>query len=142
MHASRIWSGVYFCSVALLVALILYPVRSGPVRLLMVGSLVVVVVGACFWIRNRQARAVAFCLVLLASLAMAVLPGRAAHQAQLQAQYVQALRSYEGDNYVWGGENSRGVDCSGIVRAAWIDAQVHLGIKTANPRLMRSALST
>ncbi|MBI3986575.1 MAG: C40 family peptidase [Lentisphaerae bacterium] len=29
---------------------------------------------------------------------------------------VQCLRRYEGTLYVWGGENRRGIDCSGLVR--------------------------
>ncbi len=50
-------------------------------------------------------------------------------------RFVAALRGYEHTPYVWGGETGRGIDCSGLVRAALIDAQVRAGRPGAALRL-------
>ena len=54
---------------------------------------------------------------------------------------MRALKSYEGTPYVWGGENRRGIDCSGLIRSAMIDANWQRGLKTCNPALLRQAFS-
>jgi hypothetical protein len=41
---------------------------------------------------------------------------------------------------VWGGENRIGIDCSGIVRCGWTDANLRYGIRTANPEPVRQAI--
>ncbi len=54
------------------------------------------------------------------------------------------LQRYEGVSlvsYVYGGENSRGVDCSGLVRAAMVRSLTENGIASLNPSLLRSAFS-
>jgi hypothetical protein len=141
MRSKRIGAGLYFCSVALLLALLIFPIRSGLVRLLIVSSAAAVLIGPVIWIRNARLRFALPGVLLLTILAIALLPGKQGNPAELRTQFVKALRRYEGNRYVWGGENGRGVDCSGIVRAAWIDAQFRLGIKTTNPRFLRNALS-
>ena len=141
MHLRRILAGTHFCLGALLIALLVYPIRSGGIRLLIVCSASAFLIGLSMWIRNRRVRWGFLGILLLTGLAIAFLPGKSVDQTRLRAEYVGALRRYEGDRYVWGGENGRGVDCSGIVRAAWIDSQFRLGIKTGNPRLIRGAMS-
>src|SRR5438874_1469392 len=141
MRLRRILAGIHFSLGALLMALLVYPIRSGGIRLLIVCSASAVLIGLSMWIRNRRVRWGFLGILLLAGLAIALLPGESVDQARLRTQYVDALRRYEGHRYVWGGENGRGVDCSGIVRAAWIDSQLRLGSKTGNPRLIRSAMS-
>ncbi|MFN2599036.1 MAG: NlpC/P60 family protein, partial [Pyrinomonadaceae bacterium] len=51
----------------------------------------------------------------------------------MRRAYIASLESYEGTRYVWGGENSRGIDCSGLVRRGLINADFHEGVVTANP---------
>jgi hypothetical protein len=126
---------------ALFIALLVYPIRSGVVRMLIICSASVIVIGLSMWIRNLRVRGGVWGGLLLTSLAIAFLPGKSVDQARLREEYVSALRCYDGDRYVWGGENGRGVDCSGIVRAAWIDAQFRSGIETGNLRLIRRAMS-
>ena len=141
MSSKRIATGLYFCCAALLIGLLIYPVRSGPVRLLIVVSAVVAVCGAPFFLRSKAARVVVLGMIALFCVAIAFLPGRSANPAELKSAYLKALRRYEGTRYVWGGENSRGVDCSGIVRAAWFDGQLRVGLSSANPQFVRDALS-
>lgn len=141
MRLRRILAGIHFCLGALLIVLLIYPIRSGGIRLLIVFRASAFLIGLSMWIRNWRVRCGFLGILLLTGLAIAFLPGKSVDQTRLRAQYVDALRRYEGHGYVWGGENGRGVDCSGIVRAAWIDSQLRLGIKTGNPRLIRGATS-
>jgi energy-coupling factor transporter transmembrane protein EcfT len=141
MRPKRIWVGLYFCCVALLLALLVFPIRSGLVRLLIVFSGAVVLFGAFVWIRTLRLRFALAGVLILIILAIALLPGKQGNPTELRTEFVRALRRYKGNRYIWGGENGRGVDCSGIVRTAWIDAQLRSGIKTANPRLLRNAVS-
>ena len=87
------------------------------------------------WLRNL---ALALSLVLLCSL---VCPGRTSDPPAVRERYVDSLRSYEGARYVWGGENRLGVDCSGLVRKALINANYIEGLSTLNPSLLRNGIS-
>ena len=61
--------------------------------------------------------------------------------AVLREDYLVALRRYEGVKYVWGGENARGIDCSGLIRRGLIDAMFWRGIRSAEPALVRKAIA-
>lgn len=141
MQPRRGLIGLYGLCVALLIALSIYPVRSGAVRLLIAGCVIASTVGAPLFLRRKSAKAFLLGLIALLCAFVVLLPGRPVHAEQLRTKYVEALSHYVGGRYVWGGENARGVDCSGIVRAAWFDAQIQLALKTANVQLLRQALS-
>ena len=57
-----------------------------------------------------------------------MLPGRPMDRDELRGIYVRNLASFEGVPYVWGGESSRGIDCSGFPRRAWRDALLSYGM--------------
>jgi cell wall-associated NlpC family hydrolase len=58
---------------------------------------------------------------------------------RLRARFVERLSSYDGVRYVYGGENHRGIDCSGLVRAAMISALFEEAFASTDPNLMRQA---
>lgn len=58
---------------------------------------------------------------------------------RLRIHYQEALLSYRGTPYVWGGENKRGLDCSGLIRRAMLDALLRTGWEIKNPALWREA---
>jgi hypothetical protein len=133
--------GLWFAGWALLLAMHLFPIRFTLLRELFVllifslwcGTLVL------YW---KQRWVVAACgIVAAAVLAIAIIPGGDVESKTLRGAYVSALRSYEATPYVWGGETRRGIDCSGLVRCAMIDANVDLGLRTLNPQLLRNAFS-
>jgi cell wall-associated NlpC family hydrolase len=74
-------------------------------------------------------------------LAFLILPGRNYNVTTLQETYCKAMLAYEGTHYEWGGENARGIDCSGLVRRGLVNADIWIGIKTLNPRLVRAGLN-
>lgn len=40
----------------------------------------------------------------------------------LSIVYADSLKKYSGTKYIWGGENSSGIDCSGLVRKSMVNA--------------------
>jgi hypothetical protein len=70
---------------------------------------------------KRRLRIAILCLPLFAAVPFA-LPGRALDRGRLMERYLSSMRGFEGARYVWGGENSRGIDCSGLPRRALRDA--------------------
>jgi hypothetical protein len=59
--------------------------------------------------------------------------------AMLRERFLHRLESYDGVRYVYGGENHRGIDCSGLVRAAMVRSLVDEGLASVDPALFRSA---
>jgi NlpC/P60 family protein len=119
----------------------LYPIASFYTRLLCV------VLVVCLWLLlvtlSWSSRLWRRCLVCVAIVAGALLlaPGRGVRDPHLAERYVAELRRYRGTRYVWGGENRLGIDCSGLVRSALVNAAVRRGIVTVNPSLVRLGVS-
>ncbi len=141
MKSKRIIAGVAGCTAFTLVALLVYPIRSTGIK-----GLLLLCFGFCcfalvYFVRSRVWKIALCAMLLVPFLIIAFGPHRPADSSTLRASYVASLTSYEGITYVWGGENRRGVDCSGLVRAAWIDAQFKVGVRQLNPGLIRDAAS-
>jgi len=133
----RCW--IIFWIVAL--CLFLYPIRNLPLRAGLILALAAIWLGAIIVSRRHKAAFYSFVSISLLVAGFLLLPGRNPDAGDLQAVYVRALQSYQGTRYVWGGENRFGIDCSGLVRAGMIKADLCQGIGTLNPKLVRSALS-
>lgn len=122
-----------------LLALLLYPVRTTATRgllLLALTASAVSLLGICW--RRRPVR-YALLTLLSAAAGFLLFPGHPADPPALRSAYVAALERYTGTIYVWGGETRRGIDCSGLVRAAMVDALVGEGLRTCNAALLRRA---
>jgi hypothetical protein len=119
-----------------------FPIRTGKLRLVLAALLVLVWTGfiALLWIKRKWMGA-ALLVATLFPLLFLFLPGRPIDPQALRRAYVERLPAYAGTIYIWGGENSLGIDCSGLVRRALIDALFHQGWHTANPRAVREAIS-
>lgn len=59
----------------------------------------------------------------------------------LRRRFVERLEDYDGVRYLYGGENHRGVDCSGLVRAAMIRALADRGFASLDSAMLRSAFA-
>ncbi|RYG73067.1 hypothetical protein EON80_03575 [bacterium] len=78
-------------------------------------------------------------LTTLSLILIAAWPAQPVDSGQLRKQYVRSMRAYRETPYVWGGENGRGIDCSGLMRRGMIDALLAEGWADRNPALWREA---
>lgn len=117
----------------------LHPLHSSVTKIALLGS-----IGA-FWLcalivfyQYYVYRTIFIVLPIIAIIPF-VLPGKDVEPNELRSRYTQALRSYENSTYFWGGENKRGIDCSGLPRRSLRDALVGYGIAHANGKAFRLA---
>ena len=116
-----------------------FPVRTGTLRLLLLCGLMVLWIAALIVFRQRRGvwRSLAAASGLIAGFLL--LPGRTPNPTALREEYVHSLEAFQGTGYIWGGENGLGIDCSGLIRCARIDAELRVGLRTLNPGPVRQA---
>lgn len=131
--------GLAVCSLIGIVALFRYPIRDTLTKAVLVSSVIVVLVAFISLFPTRRSKLIMTCFLLIPLLAMAFAPQRSMNAGKLRAEYVRRLTSYEGVEYVWGGETHRGVDCSGLVRAAWFETLRQRGWTEKDPGSFREA---
>lgn len=134
---------LFLFTLGALVAVLIYgwtPVNATLYRLGFIGGLL------GFWLGSLCLswpwKPVRYSLLMVALLILLpfVLPGREIDQAELRADYVQRMHHFEGTVYYWGGESTRGIDCSGLPRKALRDALLVYGLKHGNGRACRMFL--
>ena len=108
-----------------------FPIRSGLTRMGLLLGMAGLLVAVLLLYRKRKEVVFGLLAAILAIGGFLLLPGRAVDAESLRAEYVRSLQGYRGAVYVWGGENRIGIDCSGIVRCGWIDANLRCGLRTA-----------
>ena len=123
---------------AVLLALV-QPVNIGILRRFVAASIPFLWLLGLFLLRRKRALTISVALLGLGVVVFSVSPGRTVAPADLRAEYIKQLESYNGTRYVWGGENGLGIDCSGLVRRALINAYMHIAATTANPSALRCA---
>jgi hypothetical protein len=133
---------IWLAALGCLVAVVLFPVSNRVTRVSTVVLLLIVWFGliSICW-RWRVLRFAILGIPLLAGSFLALPARRLPNAEVLRAEYVDGLRRYNGTQYVWGGENLRGIDCSGLIRRGLIDSLFRRGILTLDPGLVRRALS-
>jgi hypothetical protein len=137
----KLWFRVWITLWPIAIVLFLYPINNRLLRIGLILSLASLWTGClCFGWPRRIARFVLLSCTLIVA-GFLICPGRNYATRTLRTAYVSSLRSFEGTRYIWGGENERGVDCSGLVRAGLIKASLQQGLLTLNPKLVRFALS-
>jgi hypothetical protein len=140
MRTNRVLRFIWVGGLVAFVVLVLYPVSYRTTQIIEVGMILALWAGAAYWTRKSK-----WCLALIVAIVVGpgiclILPARGINNSSLRNTYVKALCSYEGTRYWWGGENLIGIDCSGLVRRAMINALVKEGVRTLNGRALRSAV--
>jgi hypothetical protein len=136
-----IWRERYLRLVPIaLTVLQFYPVRTGLTRAGLTALVLAAWIALLYVNRRHGAIVAALAAVPLAAAAFVALPARRVDPTLLRTQYVRSLMSYHGARYVWGGENFVGIDCSGLVRCGWMDANLRTGLLTANSGPVRNAI--
>jgi hypothetical protein len=88
--------------------------------------------------RKKIARYVMAAIPVLAAIPF-LLPGDWINPIELRDDYLKRVNQFENTPYVWGGENSHGIDCSGLPRRALRDALFSYGIRHGNGDAIREA---
>jgi hypothetical protein len=133
----RVWNWI----VILTVLVFLWPVSYRTTRLALVAGLGLAWAGALvLWWDRRWVRGVLLLAVALPAAGLGF-SSRAVDSDSLAEEYVRSLRAFRGVRYIWGGESSLGIDCSGLVRKGMIWGQLRHGLRTFNGRPLRSALA-
>jgi hypothetical protein len=139
MKRRHLWRG-WSIAVAVFIALLACPLRTTLIRLGIIAFGAIVWFGLLFlgWRRMWLRVVIAASTLFLAGLIL--LPSHSRiDQVELRRNYVQQLRSYNKTIYVYGGENCLGVDCSGLVRVAMVQALRHYGLKARDSNALRSS---
>lgn len=89
--------------------------------------------------KRKMLRIVLIAASTASALLLVINAGRNPDSDALRRRFVERLRDYDGVRYVYGGENPRGVDCSGLVRAAMVRALVDRGFASWNSEMIRSS---
>lgn len=124
-------------SVAALIILNLDPVSTRMHRLVILCSLAGACFGPLFLLWKFVAARVVFVTMPILLIAPFLLPGKDIERMALRDDYLARIVSYKGTGYHWGGENRRGIDCSGLPRKALRDALLYQGLRTINGRCTR-----
>ena len=115
----------------------LNPVNSKILKVAFLGCLVGAWLGLLIltW-RRKPIRLAVLILPVLAAI-LFVLPGDKIDEGELRQDYVRRMGKLEGTKYFWGGESSRGIDCSGLPRRSLRDALLTYGVKHLNGQAFR-----
>ena len=135
------WFSLWLVSWPITVILFLYPINNLLLRCGLILSLLGWLAGCLYFSWSKPIIRFAILLSAFVITGFLICPGRNYTTESLRTAYVASLRSFEGTRYIWGGENKRGIDCSGLVRAGLIKASWQQGLETLNPRLVRYSLS-
>ena len=122
------------------ILLLIYPISYGAIRLATVLSGILIWTG-CIYLSWQKKSIRVFCISLTVIISLLLIaPSRPVDVISLRDSYIQALKTYEGTRYVWGGENKIGIDCSGLVRQGLIKANLTQGITFLNPGMVRKGI--
>lgn len=128
---------VFIAGITGLVALVVWPYHDGILRYGLPLSLAAAwSVALGFVWRRKITKKILLALPVLAAIPF-LLPGRPMDRDRLRFRYLAALRSMEGVPYLWAGESSGGIDCSGLPRRALRDALWETGWRESNGAAFR-----
>lgn len=118
-----------------------YPINSLFFRLSYIAIILFLIFGTLiFSWRNYFLRYSILVILLLLSIFI-ILPEKPYYPERLRSSYLKSLRGFECVGYLWGGENEWGIDCSGLLRKAYVNTMREEGLLTLNPKLIKEAFN-
>jgi cell wall-associated NlpC family hydrolase len=122
----------------LIITVFAVPVTNSWVKLFQM-VLLLITFTAWFAVLGRMGRIVLL-LGIVSTASLFLLPARSeTSRANLAEAYDHALLRYVNVTYWWGGENSVGIDCSGLIRRGMMDATLHEGLRKFDGGLLRAS---
>ncbi|MGC4015135.1 MAG: NlpC/P60 family protein [Luteolibacter sp.] len=123
-------------SLAALAALVVWPYHDGALRF----GLVLATMGvwtSLLWFLRRSHWKWPLLMLPVVMVIPFGLPSGPVDDPELRADYIAAMKHYEGVRYLWGGESGSGIDCSGLPRRAMRDALFRQGWRHGNGAAFR-----
>lgn len=136
---TRLLTSILIIEIIVAILVFLYPINIFALKLICLLIPFIILLTLALLLKRKLIIILPLGLCAITGLIITVSPGRKFDPLTLQKRYVNELLFYEGTTYVWGGENSIGIDCSGLVRKALINACFKEGILSLNPELLREA---
>ena len=118
----------------------LHPVLNNMHRVALLGAILGAWLGSLLLIWKHKRLRFAYLAITLSLAVPLALPGRVIPANDLRAEYVARMTQLVDTRYVWGGESSRGIDCSGLPRKALRDALVWRGLRQLDGGMLRMAV--
>ncbi|NLI59002.1 MAG: C40 family peptidase [Clostridium sp.] len=122
------------------IALFMNPINRTATNLLMITSLIALWIYILFLTYKNKIIKITLILLPIILLAFLSLNGPLIDKEFVRDEYVNSLKKYNGTKYLWGGETSLGIDCSGLVRRGLIDTYIRLGILNMSPQYIRKGI--
>jgi hypothetical protein len=133
---------LFLSTAAALGLLVILPYRTSLLRLALIALWVLAGCLLLILLWRRKVWRTLLLLMVALLVLFVFLPGRSAiDTARLRQRFVRQLQTYDGVRYIYGGENHRGIDCSGLVRAAMVRALVDESVFSFDPALLRAAFT-
>lgn len=104
-----------------LVTSLCYPVNSFLIRVWLIVNVLITILAVGIIVSKKRHLAKPVIGGVLLSVII-IFSSKLFGTKNLEEYYLISLKSYEGTRYHWGGENSLGIDCSGLPRKALINA--------------------
>lgn len=136
---TRLLTSILIIEIIVALLVFLYPINIFALKLICLVLPFIILLTLTLLLKRKLIIILPLGLCAITGLIIILSPGRKFDPVTLQKRYVNELLFYEGVSYVWGGENSIGIDCSGLVRKALINACFKEGILSLNPELLREA---
>jgi len=134
----RKWIGILtVSSLAGMVLLYLNPVHDTIHRLAFLGSILGFWAGCLLFFWKRVPIRYALLLMPIFPAMAFALPDKEISQSELRKDYLENMKRLQGVPYFWGGENFKGIDCSGLPRKSLRQALFHQGMEHGNGRAFR-----
>lgn len=128
-------------SLAAIIVLNIYPVTTKPIRLAILCAVLGIWLGPLLLLWKWKILRYTLLPIPLLVIIPFLLPAKPIDKDALRKDFIRRMISYQGTDYHWGGENGRGIDCSGLPRKAIRDALFSNGIRKLDGASLRMFLN-